>query len=141
LNLNDHTTSSSDTGVSYNCCRPTIVDRCLTVADQGFVAQNALSTAIIPSKYFHTYDLLNFSNGNASELQQLLVLTSDAIMHAACTGIVNADSINYTINNRIFFCKKRKTLTNEYPNIQYIRFSTTKTLSTSCMTPIPQPPA
>jgi len=50
LNLNDHTTSSSDTGVSYNCCRSTIVDRCLTVADKGFVAQNALSTAIIPSK-------------------------------------------------------------------------------------------
>jgi len=37
------------------------------------------------------YDL-EFSNGNASQLEAILVLASDAIVHAACTGHVNADN-------------------------------------------------
>ena len=41
------------------------------------------------------YDLLDFLNGNASELEGLLVLTSNANMHAACTGHVNADYGSY----------------------------------------------
>ena len=36
--------------------RPTVVDRCPTTVDKGFVAQKALSTAFITLKYFHTYD-------------------------------------------------------------------------------------
>jgi len=33
----------------YNHCRPTVVDHCPTTVDKGFVAQQALSTAFIPS--------------------------------------------------------------------------------------------
>jgi len=32
---------------------------------------------------------------------------------------------NYTINIRMFVYKRTNILTNEYPNIRYIRFSTT----------------
>lgn len=94
---------------------------CPTIADKGFVAQKALSAAFIPSRIFpHILSTRSdFSNRKASELERLLVLLeSDAIMCAACTGPVNADIIywlllliDYTMNNWISVCKSTNTLT------------------------------
>ena len=60
-----------------------------------------------------------------------LLLIFDAIMHARCRVHRSRERwkwllvlINYTINIRIFVCKRTNALTNEYPNIRDIRFST-----------------
>ena len=61
-----------------------------------------------------------------------LLLAFDAITHARCRVHRSRERwqwlfvlINCTINIRIFVCKRTNALTNEYPNIRYIRFSTT----------------
>jgi len=71
----------------YNCCRPTIVDHCPTVVDKCFLAPKALNTAFIPSK------ILPQVWSRSTRLLEWkcfgLLLASDAIMHAACTGHMN----------------------------------------------------
>ena len=94
--------------------------------DKGFVAQKALTTAFIPLKILpHVCcRLLKWKHFR-------LLLASDAIMHARCRVHRSREiwqwllvPINYTMNIRIFVYKRMNTLTNEYPNIQYILFST-----------------
>ena len=92
------------------------VDGCPTAVDKGFFAQKALSTAFIPSKIHPNVRW----NGSASDYY--LHLMPSCMRDERWQWLLVL--INYTINIRIFVCKRTNTLTNEYPNIRYIHFST-----------------
>ena len=108
--------------------QPDCCNCCPTVVVKGFVAQKALSTAFTSSKILpHVWsclDLLDFSNGNTSELEGLeWLLTSDASYRWCILCSMHRSHecwqwyINYTINNQIFVYRQTNSLTNEYLNI------------------------
>ena len=61
--------------------RPTVVDRCPTAVDKGFVAQKALSTK---GTEHCIYTFENTSTRMIEWKRFGLLLASDAIMHARC---------------------------------------------------------
>jgi len=68
----------------YSRCRPTIVDRCPTVVDKGFVTKRQWTLHLYLRKYFHTYDRMETLRTTTSHLMPCM-------RDAACTGHVNAD--------------------------------------------------